>query len=52
MSFGPQKRFGDLISYILLAGGRFLTAIGTHGISINGYLLGNFSFLMYNLFYV
>jgi hypothetical protein len=41
LSFGPQEIFGFTLSYILLATGRFLIAFGSHGISVNGYLLSN-----------
>ncbi len=40
LRFGPQESFGVQASYILLVAGRFMLAIGSHGISINGYLLG------------
>ena len=40
LSFGPQKVFGLTLSYVLLVVGRFMLAIGSHGVSINGYLLG------------
>lgn len=39
LSFGPQKPFGVMLSYFFLASGRFLIAIGSYGVSINGYLL-------------
>ncbi len=44
LSFGPQKMFGIQLSYLLLVSGRFSIAMGTYGVSINGYLLGNFFF--------
>lgn len=56
LSFGPNKPFfGVTISYLLLVTGRFLIAIGSYGVSINGYLLGekiivfktNFLFIYY-----
>ena len=40
LSFGPQQIFGVTISYLLLIVGRFSIAIGSYGVSINGYLLG------------
>lgn len=46
LSFGPQKSFGFELSYTWLIIGRFLIAFGSHGISINGYLLGT-SILIY-----
>ena len=40
LSFGPQKIYGTQISYLILVSGRFLIAMGSYGVSINGYLLG------------
>ncbi len=40
LSFGPQKIFGTQLSYLILVSGRFSIAMGSYGVSINGYLLG------------
>lgn len=39
LSFGPMNLIRKEISFIMLAFGRFLIAIGSHGISINSYLV-------------
>jgi MFS transporter, OCT family, solute carrier family 22 (organic cation transporter), member 4/5 len=40
VTFGPQKSFGTLISYIIYAISRFVIAIGTRGINLTAYVLG------------
>lgn len=39
-TFGPQKSFGFMNSYIIYAICRFLIACGTRGINETGYVLG------------
>ncbi len=51
LSFGPQKIFGFTLSYIFLVTGRFMLAIGSHGVSINGYILGNIFLILSAKFY-
>ena len=41
-TFGPQKIFGSLVSYIIYAISRFLIACGTRGINVTGFVLGKF----------
>ena len=40
-TFGPQKSYGSLVSYIIYAASRFLIACGTRGINVTGFVLGN-----------
>ena len=40
-AFGPQRAIGSLISYIIYAICRFMIAVGTRGINVTGFVLGN-----------
>ena len=39
-AFGPQKKFGIQISYLIYSISRFFIAVGTRGINITGLILG------------
>ena len=40
-TFGPQKSYGSLVSYIIYTSSRFLIACATRGVYVTGFVLGN-----------
>ncbi len=46
-TFGPQKSFSVNQSYTLYAISRFLTAVGTRGVSVVGFVLGKIPFFFF-----